>query len=102
MTIAIIVKRTIYKVNSFQFTRLTRLCLAHQDLKDVISYQSSEVGSQIVFIADHILTKDPRHPGSFRTSYIVQRNSIFVSFFRPAGKILYILLILSKISYEAA
>ncbi|MFC1816719.1 hypothetical protein ACFL0M_12470, partial [Thermodesulfobacteriota bacterium] len=30
----LLVKRTIYKVNSFQFTRLTRLCLAHQDLQD--------------------------------------------------------------------
>jgi len=27
----LLAKRTTYKVNSFQFTRLTRLCLAHQD-----------------------------------------------------------------------
>jgi len=30
----LLVKRAIYKVNSFQFTRLTRLGLAHQDLQD--------------------------------------------------------------------
>jgi len=30
----LLVKRTIYKVNSFQFTRLTRLGLAHQDRQD--------------------------------------------------------------------
>ena len=36
----LLVKRTIYKVNSFQFTRLTRLCLAHQDLQDILSCPS--------------------------------------------------------------
>ena len=30
----LLAKRTTYKVNSFQFTRLTRLCLAHQDIQD--------------------------------------------------------------------
>jgi hypothetical protein len=31
----LLAKQTTYKVNSFQLTRLTRLCLAHQNLQDL-------------------------------------------------------------------
>jgi hypothetical protein len=47
----LLVKRAIYKVNSFQFTRLTRLGLAHQDLQD---YQDNFILASLY----------PVHPGN--------------------------------------